>query len=136
MATIVADKGTQGIRFVLTSADTEIFTWNQVQLNTLDAAEVNGVTIAPVPVDKKLVITNISSTNQSGAELKIYNSPTTNSIVGATKIGQIDCFSNDGAGAFTNVPCFFEFAAGRFLVLHSTVNFIQQVYCRGFLEDV
>tara|TARA_R100000808_G_C2136487_1_gene144773 strand:+ start:1188 stop:1598 length:411 start_codon:yes stop_codon:yes gene_type:complete len=136
MATLVADKGEQGASFVLSSADTEIMTYDQIQNNVTNATEVNGTTIAAVPADKRLIITSVSVTSQGSAELKIYNSPNSASITGATKIGQLDCFSDTSNASYISMPCYWIITAGNYFVLRSTVNFIQQVHCRGFLEDV
>ena len=58
MATLISDKGNQGQSWVFETTDTPIMTWNQVQGSSPNASEVNGTTIAPVPVGKQLVITN------------------------------------------------------------------------------
>ena len=87
MANLVADKGMDGQTWVIESTDTPIMTWNQVQGSTPNASEVNGTTIAPVPVGKQLVITNCIMLATSTADVQIFNSASSGSATG-TQLGQ------------------------------------------------
>ena len=135
MANLVADKGMDGQTWVIESTDTPIMTWNQVQGSTPNASEVNGTTIAPVPVGKQLVITNCIMLATSTADVQIFNSASSGSATG-TQLGQ-NYIEADEETSNVNIPVYWTLAAGRYLVVkEGSAGANCQSYCRGFLQDV
>lgn len=132
MATVVSSKGNNGFTIVLNSTDTPIMTENTPQSALANATEINGVTIAPVPVGKKLIITSICVTSDNTPSILCYNSPTSGTAAGTTIYKSTS--ASFGTGLYESV--YWEFAAGQYFVVREDGGGGQaQIRCMGVLTD-
>ncbi|MDG2265896.1 MAG: hypothetical protein P8L91_02825 [Candidatus Marinimicrobia bacterium] len=133
MASVVSSKGTQGFTIVLASTDTPIQTFQTLQSQTQNATEVNGVTISPVPVGKKLIVTSITMTSDNTPQGAVYNGIASGSNVGATQLYQATSASFN-TGLHQSV--FWEIPAGNYLVVEEAGSGGQvQMFLTGVLTD-
>ena len=134
MVQIIADKGAQGVTMILETGDVNIMTWQQVSSSTANASEINGNTIAPVPVGKTLYITNVTMYGVPTADLQFFNSPNSGSQTGATQIGQNYVTGSAGNTAtVVAMPVFWKIDAGRYFVVKEGGGGQGQIHCRGVL---
>ena len=131
MVTPIASKSKQGISFIVDTGDVPIQTNQQMQSATQNANERTGVTIAPVPAGKELIITSITSLTSAAFDMDIWDSPNSASTTGATNIGQLIQPTN----TLYTFPVYYKIAAGRYFVLREAGGGTSQIYCQGILGD-
>jgi hypothetical protein len=133
MATVVASKGIQGFTIVLEGDDVPIQTFNSMQSTTVNAIEVNAVTIAPVPVGKKIIVTSITMDSDNTPKGAVYNAVSSASTVGATEL-----YRSTSAAFNTGLhqSVYWEIPAGNYLVVKEDAGGGQvQLYLTGVLTD-